>query len=129
MTRNERRYDLAKMFAAEFLHMVTPGTEIPESDLAKVFAKESVIYADALIEALEMEPTTPTIQETTPLPVAAILADVSVVLDGFEKGIFIRDTSHDNELGWTINLLPYIVAMARLFDAVDNNIQIKKVEP
>ncbi len=44
---------------------------------------------------------------------------VRTVLEGFDQGIFIRDTSRDHEPGWGIKLLPYLRAMAVLQKAVE----------
>jgi hypothetical protein len=44
--------------------------------------------------------------------------DVAKVLEGFDRGIFVRDVSYDGESGWAVRLLPYLAALGRLRDAV-----------
>lgn len=44
--------------------------------------------------------------------------DVAKVLEGFDQGIFVRDTSRDHESGWGVRLLPYLAALGRLVDSV-----------
>lgn len=45
--------------------------------------------------------------------------DVRKILDGFEQGIFVRSTRGDEQPGWAIRLAPYLMAMARLQEAVE----------
>jgi len=45
--------------------------------------------------------------------------DVRIMLDGFEKKIFVRSIDGDDKPGWAIDLLPYISALARLRQATD----------
>ena len=44
--------------------------------------------------------------------------DVAKVLEGFDKGIFIRDISRDHESGWAVRSLSYLVAVGRLAAAM-----------
>jgi hypothetical protein len=47
------------------------------------------------------------------------LADVALVLEGFDKGLFVRSTDGDSESGWAMKWLPYLGALARLQEAVN----------
>jgi hypothetical protein len=50
----------------------------------------------------------------------ALLAEpgnVAKVLEGFDKGVFVRDISHDHDRDWAIRALPYLVALGRLAKA------------
>ena len=41
-------------------------------------------------------------------------ADVLKILEGFDKGIFVRNTDGDSAPDWAIKLFPYIAALGRL---------------
>jgi len=41
-------------------------------------------------------------------------ADVAKVLEGFDIGVFVRNTGDDYSDGWAMKILPYIAALARL---------------
>jgi len=45
--------------------------------------------------------------------------DVRIVLDGFDKGIFVRSTQGDDKPGWAIDLMPYLAALGRLAKALE----------
>lgn len=45
--------------------------------------------------------------------------DVRIVLDGFERKVFVRSIEGDDKPGWAVDLLPYISALSRLQRAVD----------
>ncbi len=45
---------------------------------------------------------------------AAVKANVRVVLEAFDKRVFIRDTAHDGEAGWFLRVMPAIAALAEL---------------
>ena len=40
--------------------------------------------------------------------------DIAKVLEGFDKGVFVRSTDNDHESGWAVKLLPYIGALQRI---------------
>ena len=40
--------------------------------------------------------------------------DVATLLDGFDKGFFVRNADKDVQPDWAVKLLPYLLAMARL---------------
>jgi hypothetical protein len=48
-----------------------------------------------------------------------LLKDVKMVLEGFDKGIFVRDISHDHQSDWAIRAFPYLAALGRLAEQVD----------
>ncbi len=48
-----------------------------------------------------------------------IEADAAIVLDGFDQGVFVRNTDGDMSSGWAIRLLPFISALARLKKLID----------
>ncbi len=41
-----------------------------------------------------------------------------VVCQGFDAGVFVRDTSHDHESGWARRATPYLAALGVLANAV-----------
>ena len=41
-----------------------------------------------------------------------LLESVKVILDGFEKGVFVRDVTRDIESSWALRLIPFIKALA-----------------
>lgn len=41
---------------------------------------------------------------------------IRLVLEGFDKGVFVRDISHDHESSWAVRQLPYLAALSRLID-------------
>lgn len=43
-----------------------------------------------------------------------LLDAIAKVLEGFDKGIFLRDVGADTEPGWSLRLAPYITALAML---------------
>lgn len=45
--------------------------------------------------------------------------DVKKLLDGFDDGVFCRDTRGDGHEGWAIKALPYLLAMARVSAWID----------
>jgi hypothetical protein len=47
--------------------------------------------------------------------------DVRIVLDGFEKRVFVRSAEGDDKPGWAIDLLPYLTALARLQAAIEED--------
>ena len=47
--------------------------------------------------------------------------DVAKVVEGFEKGVFVRDTSRDHESDWAIRVFPYLAALARLAEDLEKN--------
>ena len=46
--------------------------------------------------------------------------DVAKILDGFEEGAFVRDTRGDDDPAWAIKFFPYLQALTRLKEWVDN---------
>ncbi len=48
-----------------------------------------------------------------------LLANIALLLEGFDRGIFVRNTLGDNDPRWAIQTLPYLRAMAKLKIAVD----------
>ena len=47
-----------------------------------------------------------------------LAAAAQKVLEGFDCGVFGRDTTGDSSSGWALKLLPYIAALAELREAV-----------
>jgi hypothetical protein len=45
-------------------------------------------------------------------------AAAATVLDGFERGVFCRDTVNDSNPSWAIRLFPYITALSKLSAAL-----------
>lgn len=53
---------------------------------------------------------------------ANIKAAVKIILQAFDKGVFVRSTERDNNPKWAIELLPYIQALKQLHEvSVDAN--------
>jgi len=40
--------------------------------------------------------------------------DIQIVLDGFDKTIFVRNVSQDSEPDWAVKAFPFLAALARL---------------
>ena len=47
-----------------------------------------------------------------------LLENARIVLEGFGKGLFVRNTDDDMNPGWAVKLLPYVGALARLEVAI-----------
>lgn len=41
------------------------------------------------------------------------------ILEGFDKGVFVRSTAWDGEPGWALKLLPFIVALREAGEAIE----------
>lgn len=39
---------------------------------------------------------------------------IAKVIEGFDRGVFVRDTTYDYESGWATEAVPYIQALAVL---------------
>lgn len=50
---------------------------------------------------------------------ATLAAAAKTVLRGFDEGVFVRNTAHDQDPGWAIRLMPFIAALAIVKRAVD----------
>lgn len=50
---------------------------------------------------------------TLPSASAALREAVSVILQGFDAGVFVRSLDGDNEPMWALKIAPYIVALAK----------------
>lgn len=48
----------------------------------------------------------------------ANLSDVRIILEGFDKGIFVRNTDDDHNSDWAIRFSRYILALGRLHVAL-----------
>lgn len=46
-----------------------------------------------------------------------IHAAVRTVLDGFERGVFVRSTANDDDPAWAIKVFPYLRALAIIQEA------------
>ena len=57
---------------------------------------------------------------------AEILRTVDKVLEGFNSGVFIRNTSGDHESDWAVKAMPYLRAVGQLQAFVDD--EPRKVE-
>jgi hypothetical protein len=45
--------------------------------------------------------------------------NIKLVLEGFERGLFVRGTSGDGDPAWAIKLMPYLVALGKLAKEVE----------
>ena len=50
---------------------------------------------------------------------SALLAHVATILDGFDKGVFVRDVAGDGKPDWALKLYPYLLAIKSLQEAID----------
>jgi|SRR5665213_2117330 len=51
---------------------------------------------------------------------------IATVLEGFDKGVFVRDVTGDGDSGWGVRLLPYISALATLTQLRESMVEIHR---
>jgi len=49
---------------------------------------------------------------------AELLEACKVIMDGFEKGVFVRDVTKDAGRSWAVRLLPFIAALGKAQAAI-----------
>ena len=51
--------------------------------------------------------------------VTTLCQAVSIVIEGFDKGIFVRDVTGDTDTWWAVRVLPYVSALATMKELVE----------
>ncbi len=105
------RNELPRLLAekAELTKELESGVSInqdlmTEVEMSNSYIKELLADRDQLAALLEM----------------AVAAAITI-LDGFEKGIFLRNVYHDNEPDWGLKIAHYIEALAALDKIKESN--------